>query len=427
MTLVGTKNSTSNPADTNIGSIKVESIPSLEANDIAEITRLTVLLQEKRKNSFPPQKNEILRGVHPKSHGCVDAIFTIDDNIDSEYKVGLFKNSETYKAKIRFSNASVLKLHDLSEDKDGNRPNQSRGMAIKVYGVKGNVLLPDENEQNQDFLMVNTPEFAFTNVRDYLRLTKVLDVDPMGANPDPYFIPLVLIKAKLLDPITLELKPLPAVGFEKIKDAWNFFKNSGVFADFTHQDLKGTELSINAVINIKKKTVRNPLQVPYFSASPFRFGPDHVMKFSVVPAIETEQTVFTDEEKNKLDSDYLAQALKETMTQNKKTIRKEPLKFNFMVQVIENRQLDQLGLDKTIENASIAWDEKLHKVASISIPAVDEQEAPDFVDACKSLEFTPWHALEEHAPLGGINRLRKPVYSKSAKFRANPDMEIEKM
>ncbi len=73
-----------------------------------------------------------------------------------------------------------------------------------------------------------------------------------------------------------------------------------------------------------------------------------------------------------------------------------------------------------IENASIAWSEEefpFVEVAQIVIHPVGQNE--QLVDACKSLLFTPWHALAAHEPLGGINRLRKPVYSDSADFRRN--------
>ena len=107
-----------------------------------------------RSKRFPPQKGKVLRGVHPKSHGCVAADFTVLKYIESRYRVGLFAEPKTYKAMIRFSNASVLQLPDL---KGGNG---SRGMAIKVLGVKGPIMLADSGARNQDFLMINTPEFA---------------------------------------------------------------------------------------------------------------------------------------------------------------------------------------------------------------------------------------------------------------------------
>ena len=101
-----------------------------------------------------------------------------------------------------------------------------------------------------------------------------------------------------------------------------------------------------------------------------------------------------------------------------------------MVQVIDNSQLTQpkgVG-EKLIENAAMAWTDENYpavkftsvKVATITIPAVEEKENLNFVNACKHLQFTPWHSLAEHKPLGGINRLRKPVYCVSGEFRRNP-------
>jgi len=172
--------------------IDVEVIPAEEAEDIRTNTALTVELQAKRKQ-FPRQAGEVLRGVHPKSHGCVNATFTVIGDIGREYQIGLFGKPATYAARVRFSNASVLKLGDL----EGG--NGSRGMAIKVLGVVGPLLLSDGGSRNQDFLMVNTPEFAFANVRDYLRLSRVLVAHPLGADPGPYFIPLSLMQAGLLE------------------------------------------------------------------------------------------------------------------------------------------------------------------------------------------------------------------------------------
>ena len=36
---------------------------------------------------------------------------------------------------------------------------------------------------------------------------------------------------------------------------------------------------------------------------------------------------------------------------------------------------------------------------------------------CDNLSFNPWHALPEHRPIGGINRLRKAVYEAVSIYR----------
>ena len=61
-----------------------ETIPAEESEQINETTDLTVKLLEKR---YIEQNKKILRGVHPKSHGCVKATFTINADIDSELQL----------------------------------------------------------------------------------------------------------------------------------------------------------------------------------------------------------------------------------------------------------------------------------------------------------------------------------------------------
>ena len=123
----------------------------------------------------------LLRGVHPKSHGCVRAKFTVDDDLDESHRVGLFATpGKTFEAWIRYSNAAVLREDDLKAadpTKPDARSNGSRGMAVKVLDVGGEMLSEDQGRANQDFLMINTPEFAFANVRDYLRLNRVLKLN----------------------------------------------------------------------------------------------------------------------------------------------------------------------------------------------------------------------------------------------------------
>ena len=402
--VIGCVTTTSINAEETKTPIDVEVVPEQEPADRTETANLTRELQNKRK---PLQKNKLLRGVHPKSHGCVDATFTVLKFIDSAYQVGLFAHPATYNAKIRYSNASVLQLPDL---KGGNG---SRGMAIKVLGVNGPIMLLDGDARNQDFLMINTPEFAFANVRDYLRLTRVLIAHRFGADPRPYFVPAELFKFGIMN-ISGKLKP-PEPGESPIVTGMRqIFLTAPFFGGFSPADVVGTLISAKAVQKIKDKTVRNPLQVQYFSAAPFRFGPERVMKFSVVPAAgEVPQKAFSPEEIGALDDNYLAQALKKNLTQGK------TLHLSFMIQAVEESQLAGRK-EAMIENAALAWSEEefpFVKVAHIAIHPVGKNE--QLVDACESLQFTPWHALAAHEPLGGINRLRKPVYCESAEFRSN--------
>ena len=64
-----------------------ETIPAGEAAQIDDTDFIMTELQDKRRDMDPTQNQNLLRGVHPKSHGCVRATFTIDSNLDPQYRV----------------------------------------------------------------------------------------------------------------------------------------------------------------------------------------------------------------------------------------------------------------------------------------------------------------------------------------------------
>jgi hypothetical protein len=60
--------------------------PEEETRQIEEVANLTEELLEMRYSAPRP----ILRGVHPKSHGCVRAAFEVNADIAENLRVGLF-------------------------------------------------------------------------------------------------------------------------------------------------------------------------------------------------------------------------------------------------------------------------------------------------------------------------------------------------
>jgi hypothetical protein len=361
--------------------------PDREARQIDETARLTVALLQKRYS--PPKP--VLRGVHPKSHGCVQASFTVNTDVPPELQVGLFAQpGRQFAAVVRFSNAAALEGPDVDcrgrqeapakPDKHG-----SRGMAVKVLDVGNEVLAEDDGACNQDFLMINQPVFAFANAEDYLRLDRILAA--RGDDPTGFFAPL-----RAQDP-TLSAPDREAI-LKYIKD------------EHIGADAIGRILDTKKIIDgIQATPVANPLGIQYFSAAPFLFGPDRVMKFSARPCAEVQPTTVPDPPPD----DYLREVLRQAMRQS------GTVAFDFMVQVRGG------GEDLGIENASTIWDETKHhfvKVATIAIVApqrdIDSEESKA---QCKRLVFTPWHSLAAHQPIGSINRLRKAVYEASAQHR----------
>jgi len=381
-----------------------ETIPADETGNIDETATLGASLQDKRAGRDESQDGKVLRGVHAKSHGCVKAKFTIRDDIEKCYRVGLFAHpGKVHDAWIRFSNAAVLREDDLKANDQGIRQNGSRGMAIKVMDVDGEMLVKDDGRCNQDFLMINTPAFAFANVRDYLRLQRILARDALGADPKAYFFPAVL--AQLGEPKDGE----PAEITGKRQFLRNIVAADPLLSDLSNEELQGTIASAKVAALITAKAVRNPMQIQYFGAAPFLFGPDRVMKFSVAPVLATEQLPFEDITSDAPSKDYLHEALARTMSCS------VDICFNFMIQT---RKTD--GDNLNIENATTLWpgeDNGYVTVATITIEAPQEVHAPHELEHCEKLAFNPWHSLAAHQPLGGINRLRRKVYVDSAQHR----------
>lgn len=353
---------------------KFELIPHDEAEQIADIAQKTMLLQNKRAAVLEVQQGKKVRGVHPKSHGCIKSNFEVNQDLPANLQVGLFATpGKSYDSLIRYSNAAVRIAPDLENGENG-----SRGMAIKVFNVNGDVLIKDSGEKSQDFLMINTPAFAFPNVRSYLRLTNALVESPSGVDPRAAFAPA---------------------------------------ADWTDEDRKNLGKTIKMITKIKSLPVRNPLDVQYFAAAPSAFGNGRVMKFSAEPCGGAKnQAAFTALD-NPVANNYLQDALAATMQQAGN------LCLDIKIQVLDVKQVkaDRWRTDVSgdiIEDATREWSEIEYPFTSVAKIIIPRPQTIDLSDStqneCKAKAFNPWHALVAHKPLGGINRLRKPVYLSSA-------------
>ena len=142
-----------------------------------------------------------------------------------------------------------------------------------------------------------------------------------------------------------------------------------------------------------QKPVSNPLRIRYWSQTPYALGP-HAVKYSAKPPGRRTGRTPLGSHPNALE-----QAMAEQLRSGDAT-------FEFMVQ----RQDDPAAMP--VEDPTIGWSERaapFRTVATIHIPpqAFGSKPQRDFAEA---LSYTPWHALPEHRPLGGINRIRGAVY-----------------
>lgn len=106
------------------------------------------------------------RDAHAKAQGCVHATVTVHDNLPAAIRHGVFARPHTYLAWIRFSNGSGEVQADGVPD--------GRGMAIKLTGVDGPKLIPDE-KFTQDFVMIDFPVFFAADVPKYALVAKAIE------------------------------------------------------------------------------------------------------------------------------------------------------------------------------------------------------------------------------------------------------------
>ncbi len=321
-----------------------EDIPASEARASEQILGM---IQDQLRSEQARSGGIVQRDAHAKAHGCVKARFDVLASVPAPLQVGVFKPGASYPAWIRYSNGSGRSKND--------RVGDGRGMAIKLMGVQGEKILPEERAaKTQDFLMINHPVFFVRNAQDYIEFQQAV----IGGNPFKFFFP--------------GLNPL------------NWRSHEG---------------AISAAI--LAKTVLNPLDVRYWSMTPIKLG-NAQAKFQVRPC----DGFRIDSGALSLSPNYLRENMQGRLSGGEAC-------FDFYLQP----RTDPASMP--IEDPTIEWTENQSvpvRVARITIPS-QQFSSSGQMEFCENLSMNPWHALPELRPLGGINRVRRVVYDGISKFR----------
>ena len=145
-----------------------------------------------------------------------EATLDITKDLSPGLAAGLFQPGASYTAVVRFSNGSP---GATSSDAKGD----TRGMAIKIFGVKGPKLLNDPlNPEIQDIILISSPYFFIDSAENYTRFFEAVD----SGN----------IRQFALIPWYLG-----------IKGSWHAF-------------------------NMLRQTIANPLETRYWSVVPYQLG-----------------------------------------------------------------------------------------------------------------------------------------------------------
>ncbi len=303
----------------------------------------------------------VLRDAHAKAHGCVKAEVNVLADLDPALRQGVF-------AEPGKTWQAWMRLSNGNAYPQFDRVRDARGMAIKLLDVPGDKLVPDPaHAREQDFVMFNHPVFFVRDVAEYKQ--------NFAAQADGKK---VLAFFPGWDPRTWEVRHL-----------------------------------ITALKTLAPAPA-SPVDTIYSSVAPYKFGP-HNIKYRVIPAPENCPAYQLPPQNTALPN-FLRNALYQQLS-----LDRTPACFAIQVQ----RQNPDYYMP--IEDTSVEWSEKIspfETVATIRVAAQDFDGTEQNL-FCDNLSFNPWHALPEHRPIGGINRLRKAVYEAVSVYRHERNEESQ--
>lgn len=317
----------------------------IRATEVQDTLALINTLEEKIGSVYKP--GNMRRDAHPKAHGCVAARLDVNKDIPVDLAHGVFQSGASYEAKVRFSNGSPnAKGKDIKGD--------SRGMAIKLYGIKGEKLFSSPGQDDvQDFILISSPYFFINDAHNYTKFFEAVDSGNLW-----------------------QLAKIPFyLGFKGSRNAYH----------------------------ILQQKIANPLETRYWSVVPSQLGlgdSRRAVKYSVKPCDEGVSTI-----PKKPTPNYLREAMKETLSQH-------AMCMTFMIQPRPNPSF----LVEDIITEWAEPKAPFYPVATLTIPK-QSFDTPEQNSDCENESYNPWHSLADHKPLGEISRIRRAVYQALSDFR----------
>ena len=300
-----------------------------------------------------------LRDAHAKAHGCVKAEVQVLSELSPELRQGVF-------AEPGKTWQATMRLSNGNAYPQFDSMRDARGMAIKLLDVPGAQLIKEQPVRTeQDFVMFNHPNFFVSDVAEYRQ--------NIAAQADG-------------------------------KKALAFFPS------WDPRSWQVRHLFI--ALATLAPAPASPTQTTYFSVAPYKFGSANA-KFRVAPDPASCPSYNLPPQNHDLPN-----FLRSALTQQLSTDR---VPACFVLQI----QRQDPSKYMPLEDTSIEWresDAAFETVARVKIPAQDF-DTPAQNLACDNQSFNPWFGLEEHRPVGGINRLRKAVYEAVSDYRHSRNAE----
>ena len=304
------------------------------------------------------RQHHAVRASHAKSSACVVGELTVADGLPPELAQGLFATPGPHDVAVRFAQGPGEVL--------GDRVSTHRGMATKVFGVKGEKL-PGHDADTQDFVFATGTTFPSGTAKGFLKDGTV--IGKAVGTPEGF-------KSAV---------SATARGFNQVLHA---FGQESAKADFFGHPFS------------------HPMSEGYFSQAPIRFG-DYVAKLAAIP-VAPEQLALADW---RLDPH-----------ENEDGFRHAAVAyFADHDAVYEIKAQLWVDADKQpIEDTSVDWPVSLSPYVTVATLRLPRQAAygPERVRVFDDvMSFRPAHALAAHRPLGSVMRARLQVYAALSDLR----------
>ncbi|HWS88171.1 MAG TPA: hypothetical protein VN282_14470 [Pyrinomonadaceae bacterium] len=253
---------------------------------------------------------------------------------------------------------AVVRFSNGTPTLQSDRKPEPRGIGIKLLGVPGKKLLRgQEDARTQDFLATSHSVTSTVNhVRQFIAFVKAGE-DGM---------------------LRMPYRLARAVGFREARRIlWALLRT---------------------VILPKVRSVATEV---YEGTAPIKLGP-YAVKFTVRPAEGTEPPP---RRRPRGRPDFLREELAGRLS-------KGDLLFDFVVQFFVDDKLTP------IEDTSVRWEPEVTPFVKVARLRIARGELDGGLgEKVNRLSFTPWHAIEEHRPLGNVMRARRFAYEASSANR----------
>lgn len=335
-----------------------EDLEKPRPDEAESIRRIAEVLHRNNSRSYR-RYGHAIRDAHAKSHGILRGELQVLPDLAEHLRQGIFAQPRTYPIIARLSTTAGVIRSDQVRG--------ARGLGIKVIGVDGPRLDPDDTANTQDFVFVNNPEFPFADARDYSRLGMVFAFT-LARTPD-----------RVMNAASAALRAAQPILHRFGRSLPN-------------------RLTLFAAPNT------NTLGETFYTVAPIRYG-KYVAKLRVAPLSDS------------------VTVLKGVTVAGGNDAHTESIVNFFRTASAEYEISAQLCTDierMPIENAKARWsteESPFVPIATISYPVQDPYSTQRKYFGDEVLAFNSWRAIVDHRPLGSINRLKKLVYDASRDFR----------